>query len=40
MDVLGNAAARTGISAIKAMVPLRVCHIIGEAIQLHDATGL
>lgn len=40
MDVLGNAAARTGISAIKAMVPLRVCHIIGEAIQLYGATGL
>ena len=40
MDVLGNADARIWISAIKAMVPIRVCHIIDEAIQIHGATGL
>ncbi len=40
MDVLGNAEARTWVSAIKAMVPVRVCAIIDEAIQLHGATGV
>ena len=40
MDVLGNADARIWVSAIKAMVPIRVCHIIDEAIQIHGATGL
>ena len=40
MDVLGNADALTWISAIKAMVPIRVCQIIDEAIQIHGATGL
>ncbi|MCG8592622.1 MAG: acyl-CoA dehydrogenase family protein [Proteobacteria bacterium] len=40
MDVLGNAEARVWVSAIKAMVPERVCHIIDEAIQIHGATGV
>ncbi len=40
MDVLGNAEARVWVSAVKAMVPERVCHIIDEAIQIHGATGI
>ena len=40
MDVLGNNEARVWVSAIKAMVPERVCHIIDEAIQIHGATGV
>ena len=40
MDVLGNNEARVWVSAIKAMVPIRVCHIIDEAIQFHGATGI
>ncbi len=40
MDVLGNKEARVYVSAIKAMVPEKVCRIIDEAIQLHGATGL
>ncbi len=40
MDVLGNSDARVWVSAIKAMVPIRVCHIIDEAIQIHGATGV
>ncbi len=40
MDVLGNAEARVWVSAVKAMVPERVCHIIDEAIQFHGATGV
>ena len=40
MDELGNAEARVWVSAIKAMVPIRVCHIIDEAIQMHGATGV
>jgi acyl-CoA dehydrogenase len=40
MDVLGNAQARIWVSAIKAMVPVRVCEIIDEAIQVHGATGI
>jgi acyl-CoA dehydrogenase len=40
MDVLGNAEARVWVSAVKAMVPERVCQIIDQAIQLHGATGL
>ena len=40
MDVLGNAAARVWVSAVKAMVPERVCKIIDEAIQIHGATGI
>jgi len=40
MDELGNAEARVWVSAIKAMVPERVCTIIDEAIQLHGAAGI
>ena len=40
MDVLGNDAARVWVSAIKAMVPIKVCHIIDEATQIHGATGV
>ena len=40
MDVLGNREARVWISAIKAMVPIRVCEIIDQAIQMHGATGI
>ncbi len=40
MDVLGNRAARVWVSAIKAMVPERVCKIIDDAIQIHGATGI
>jgi acyl-CoA dehydrogenase len=40
MDVLGNVEARVWVSAIKAMVPERVCKIIDEAIQIHGATGV
>src|SRR5204863_2165429 len=40
MDVLGNAAARVWVSAVKAMVPERVCQIIDQAIQIHGATGV
>ena len=40
MDVLGNREARVWVSAVKAMVPERVCHIIDEAIQIHGATGV
>jgi acyl-CoA dehydrogenase len=40
MDELGNAEARAWVSAVKAMVPERVCTIIDEAIQLHGATGI
>ena len=40
MDVLGNQAARVWVSAVKAMVPERVCKIIDEAIQIHGATGV
>jgi acyl-CoA dehydrogenase len=40
MDVLGNAEARVWVSAVKAMVPERVCKIIDEAIQVHGATGV
>ena len=40
MDELGNAQARVWISsAVKAMVPIRVCQIIDEAIQIHGANG-
>jgi acyl-CoA dehydrogenase len=28
------------VSAVKAMVPERVCEIIDEAIQMHGATGV
>jgi acyl-CoA dehydrogenase len=40
MDVLGNSEARVWVSAIKAMVPVRVCEIIDQAIQIHGATGV
>ena len=40
MDTMGNAEARVWVSAVKAMVPERVCHIIDEAIQIHGAAGV
>jgi acyl-CoA dehydrogenase len=40
MDELGNVEARLWVSAVKAMVPIRVCQIIDEAIQVHGATGI
>jgi acyl-CoA dehydrogenase len=40
MDELGNAEARVWVSAVKAMVPERVCTIIDEAIQMHGAAGI
>src|SRR4051812_40128122 len=40
MDVMGNAEARVWVSAVKAMVPERVCKIIDEAIQMHGAAGI
>ncbi len=40
MDELGNAEARIWVSAVKAMVPIRTCAIIDEAIQMHGATGV
>src|SRR3989441_2396055 len=40
MDVMGNAEARVWVSAVKAMVPERVCQIIDQAIQLHGAAGI
>ncbi|MGI8493100.1 MAG: acyl-CoA dehydrogenase family protein [Acidimicrobiales bacterium] len=40
MDTMGNAEARVWVSAVKAMVPERVCRIIDEAIQMHGATGV
>ncbi|MGA1345797.1 MAG: acyl-CoA dehydrogenase family protein [Ilumatobacteraceae bacterium] len=40
MDVLGNAEARVWVSAIKAMVPIRTCQIVDEAMQMHGAIGV
>jgi acyl-CoA dehydrogenase len=40
MDTMGNAEARVWVSAVKALVPERVCAIIDEAIQIHGATGV
>jgi acyl-CoA dehydrogenase len=40
MDVLGNREARVWVSAVKALVPERVCKIIDDAIQMHGATGV
>ena len=40
MDVLGNAEARVWVSAVKALVPERVCAIIDQAIQMHGGTGV
>ncbi len=40
MDVLGNKEARIYVSAVKAMVPEKVCLIIDQAIQMHGAAGI
>ena len=40
MDVLGNKEARVYVSAVKGMVPEKVCQIIDDAIQIHGATGI
>ncbi len=40
MDELGNNEARVWVSAVKALVPERVCAIIDDAIQMHGATGV
>ncbi|MBO0333983.1 acyl-CoA dehydrogenase family protein [Sneathiella sp. CAU 1612] len=40
MDVLGNREARVYVSAVKAMVPEKVCLIIDQAMQMHGATGV
>ena len=40
MDELGNAEARVWVSAVKAMVPIRACAIIDDAIQVHGAAGV
>jgi len=40
MDTMGNAEARVWVSAVKAMVPERVCKIVDEAIQIFGATGI
>ncbi|MCC5950645.1 MAG: acyl-CoA dehydrogenase family protein [Acidimicrobiia bacterium] len=40
MDTMGNAEARVWVSAVKALVPERVCQIIDEAIQMYGATGV
>ena len=40
MDVLGNKQARVYVSAVKAMVPEKVCTIIDQAIQMHGAAGI
>ena len=40
MDVLGNKEARVYVSAVKAMVPEKVCLIIDQAIQMHGTTGI
>lgn len=40
MDVLGNKEARVYVSAVKAMVPEKVCQIIDAAIQIHGAAGI
>ncbi len=40
MDLMGNAEARVWVSAVKAMVPERVCQIIDQAIQIHGAAGV
>jgi acyl-CoA dehydrogenase len=40
MDLMGNAEARVWVSAVKAMVPERVCKIVDQAIQMHGATGV
>ncbi|MEQ3746573.1 MAG: acyl-CoA dehydrogenase family protein [Henriciella sp.] len=40
MDVLGNKEARVYVSAVKAMVPEKVCLIIDQAMQMHGAAGI
>lgn len=40
MDELGNAEARIWVSAVKALVPERVCQIIDQAIQMHGGLGV
>ncbi|HET9689632.1 MAG TPA: acyl-CoA dehydrogenase family protein [Acidimicrobiales bacterium] len=40
MDLMGNADARVWVSAVKAMVPERVCEIIDRAIQIHGGAGI
>ncbi len=40
MDVLGNKEARVYVSAVKAMVPEKVCTIIDQAMQMHGAAGM
>ena len=40
MDVLGNKEARVYVSAVKAMVPEKVCQIIDQSMQVHGATGI
>ncbi|MEL6984190.1 MAG: acyl-CoA dehydrogenase family protein, partial [Actinomycetota bacterium] len=40
MDLMGNAEARVWVSAVKAMVPERVCKIVDQAIQMHGALGV
>ncbi len=40
MDELGNAEARVWVSAVKALVPERVCQIIDQAMQIHGGIGV
>ncbi len=40
MDLMGNVEARVWVSAVKAMVPERVCKIIDDAIQMYGAAGV
>jgi acyl-CoA dehydrogenase len=40
MDVLGNKEARVYVSAVKAMVPEKVCVIIDAAMQIYGAAGV
>ena len=40
MDLMGPAEARVWVSAVKAMVPERVCQIIDQAMQIHGAAGM
>lgn len=40
MDILPRDEARIWIHMVKAMVPVRVCRIIDEAIQIHGAFGV
>ncbi len=40
MDVLGNKEARVYVSAVKAMVPEKVCLIIDQAMQMYGAAGI